>query len=164
MASSLTQTLASLHKSVASLASSVTSLDKDVASSSNQDFAYAEGISLLTTKNDAMLDYLHHIVALCILKISGRSLAESNGSTERLVPNLVKLRLLLEKSRPLENRLKYQVEKLLNAAADADKDRINGRIRDQNSSVPDNDDDQGEGKSANCRSLLSCTNLYCLFL
>lgn len=142
-AASLSQLLASINTSVSNLSSSVTSLEKDVASSSSQDFAYPDGISLLTSKNDAMLDYLHHIIALCISKASGRSLADTASSSDQLAPSLVKLRLMLEKSRPLENRLKYQVEKLLSAAADADKDLISGRAGVQTTSN-NQEEDEGE--------------------
>lgn len=136
----MTKLFATIQKSVSALSTSVKAFEKDVVEASSNDtadnpFAYPDGISLLTVKNDAMLDYLHHVVAVCITKISGRSLAGSSSSSKDrnsqgpadLVQNLVKLRLMLEKLRPLEDRLKYQMDKLLRAAADADKEVMLGR-------------------------------------
>jgi len=160
----LTRLFATIQKSVSALSTSVAAFEKDVISAASGDvtenpFAYPEGISLLTVKNDAMLDYLHHVVAVCISKISGRSLDNSTSSSSSsasdashrsadLVQNLVKLRLMLEKLRPLENRLKYQMDKLLRSAADADKEVLLGRTRPEStkdkkskSSRDGNDDD-----------------------
>ena len=142
----LTKLFATIQKSVSALNTSVQAFEKDVSDAASNEsadnpFAYPDGISLLTVKNDAMLDYLHHVVAVCISKISGRSLAASSSSSSTsakvhaaqapadLVQNLVKLRLMLEKLRPLENRLKYQMDKLLRAAADADKEVLLGRAK-----------------------------------
>ncbi|GAC72975.1 hypothetical protein PANT_8c00006 [Moesziomyces antarcticus T-34] len=161
----LTKLLTTIHKSVSTLSDSVRAFEKDVSQSASSDptenpFAYPDGISLLTVKNEAMLDYLHHIVALSIAKISGRSLASASGASSAsqsnasastdLVQNMVKLRLMLEKLRPLENRLKYQMDKLLRAAADADKEvmlgraapasDVNGKSRSKRRTGDDDDD------------------------
>ncbi len=141
----VTKLFANIQKSVTALSTSVKAFEKDIVEGSSNDaadnpFAYADGISLLTVKNDAMLDYLHHVVAVCISKISGRSLVGSSSSisskdtappqgSAELVQNLVRLRLMLEKLRPLENRLKYQMDKLLRAAGDADKEMLLGRSK-----------------------------------
>ncbi|SJX63870.1 related to LCP5-U3 small nucleolar ribonucleoprotein involved in maturation of 18S rRNA [Sporisorium reilianum f. sp. reilianum] len=133
----ITTLFASIQKSVSALSTSVKAFEKDVVEAASGDatqnpFAYPDGISLLTVKNDAMLDYLHHVVAVCIAKVSGRSLASSSKSAQGpadLVQDLVKLRLMLEKLRPLESRLKYQMDKLLRAAADADKEVLLGRSK-----------------------------------
>lgn len=159
----LTKLFATIQKSVSALSTSVTAFEKDVSHAASGDvsenaFAYPEGISLLTVKNDAMLDYLHHVVAVCISKVSGRSLnsstrssssvSDASHSSADLVQNLVKLRLMLEKLRPLENRLKYQMDKLLRSAADADKEVLLGRAKPEStkdkkskSSRDGNDDD-----------------------
>ncbi|EST09632.1 Sas10/Utp3/C1D [Kalmanozyma brasiliensis GHG001] len=138
-ATDITKLFASIQKSVTALSTSVKAFEKDVVDAASSDasdnpFAYADGISLLTVKNDAMLDYLHHVVAVCLSKISGRSLAGSSKNSVSegpadVVQNLVKLRLMLEKLRPLESRLKYQTDKLLRAAGDADKEVLLGRSK-----------------------------------
>ncbi|KAJ9480067.1 U3 small nucleolar ribonucleoprotein LCP5 [Pseudozyma hubeiensis] len=142
--SDIAKLFTTIQKSVTALSSSVKAFENDVTEAASNDsaanpFAYPDGISLLSIKNDAMLDYLHHIVAVCLAKISGRSLTASSSSSSSktdapqgpadLVQDLVKLRLMLEKLRPLENRLKYQMDKLLRAAADDDKDVLLGRSK-----------------------------------
>ncbi|MCJ1461736.1 hypothetical protein MMC07_000335 [Pseudocyphellaria aurata] len=94
-----------------------------------------EGLSLLSTKNELLLSYLQNLVFLIILKIRNLtpgSSASSQSASSPLLPtkddltddalvvqNLVALRVYLEKGvRPLESRLRYQLDKLLLAAAD----------------------------------------------
>ncbi|KAL8855613.1 MAG: hypothetical protein Q9178_007761 [Gyalolechia marmorata] len=86
----------------------------------------SEGLSLLDTKNELLLSYLQNLVLLILYKIRNhRSSLEVSGqdagpSHEDIVKNLVTLRLYLEKGvRPLESRLKYQLDKLLLAASEA---------------------------------------------
>ena len=90
----------------------------------------ADGISLLDTKNDLLLSYIQNLVFLSILKLrdvplSGRE-AEKKGDgheagniREEVVKKLVELRVYLEKGvKPLEGRLKYQIDKVVRAAED----------------------------------------------
>ncbi|RFU27022.1 hypothetical protein B7463_g9303, partial [Scytalidium lignicola] len=85
----------------------------------------ANGISLLDVKNELLLSYLQNLVFLILLKLRHRN---GNGTTEdsesnlndQVVKKLVELRVYIEKGvRPLENRLKYQIDKVLRAADDA---------------------------------------------
>ena len=86
-----------------------------------------EGISLLDTKNELLLSYLHNLVFLIILKLRHQSSSPSSSQAEEESPlhdavtkKLVELRIYLEKGvRPLESRLKYQLDKLLLAASEA---------------------------------------------
>ncbi len=88
-----------------------------------------EGISLLDTKNELLLSYLQNLAFLIILKIrnysptasdspsSGHGIEELN---DEVTKKLVELRVYIEKGvRPLEGRLKYQLDKLLVAASEA---------------------------------------------
>ncbi|KAL9067496.1 MAG: hypothetical protein Q9161_006846 [Pseudevernia consocians] len=83
----------------------------------------AEGISLLDTKNELLLSYLHNLVFLIILKLRNRSSpssAEEPSLNAAVTQKLVELRIYIEKGvRPLEGRLKYQLDKLLHAASEA---------------------------------------------
>ncbi|KAL9592806.1 MAG: hypothetical protein Q9179_006348, partial [Wetmoreana sp. 5 TL-2023] len=86
-----------------------------------------EGLSLLDVKNELLLSYIQNLVFLILFKIRNHNcLHEGNdGNTEPsyddIVKNLVSLRLYLEKGvRPLESRLKYQLDKLLLAASEAE--------------------------------------------
>ncbi|MCJ1453301.1 hypothetical protein MMC28_003647 [Mycoblastus sanguinarius] len=89
-----------------------------------------EGISLLDTKNELLLSYLQNLVFLIILKLrnfpqSGSPNLENDKASEAslndtVTRKLIELRIYLEKGvRPLESRLKYQVDKLLLAASEA---------------------------------------------
>ncbi|CAM9121922.1 unnamed protein product, partial [Bubo scandiacus] len=70
-----------------------------------------KGPSLLGLRPQTLLHYLQDLGLLLGAKVRGRSLG---GATP--LPRLLESRLVLEKLRPLERRLKYQVEKLLRAA------------------------------------------------
>ena len=104
-----------------------------------------DGVSLLDVKNELLLSYLQNLVFLILLKI--RSSASSSnppkGSAANknedgdgdengagagvlednvVVEKLVELRLYLEKGvRPLEDKLRFQLDKILRAADNADR-------------------------------------------
>ncbi|KAK4174954.1 hypothetical protein QBC36DRAFT_332539 [Triangularia setosa] len=87
-----------------------------------------DGISLLDVKNELLLSYLQNLVFLILLKLRQ---ARNGGSKDQeddqnlddlVVSKLVELRLYLEKgARPLEDKLKYQIDKVLRAADDAER-------------------------------------------
>ncbi|KAI9642376.1 hypothetical protein NHQ30_009180 [Ciborinia camelliae] len=84
----------------------------------------ADGISLLDVKNELLLSYLQNLVFIIILKIRNQKENVSGEDEEELdnavVKKLVELRVYLEKGvRPLEGRLKYQIDKVLRASDDA---------------------------------------------
>jgi U3 small nucleolar ribonucleoprotein protein LCP5 len=82
------------------------------------------GISLLDLKNELFLSYLQNLVFLILIKL--RHATDSNNEPEKSVElneeatkKLVELRLYLEKGvKPLESRLKYQIDKVVRAADD----------------------------------------------
>lgn len=80
------------------------------------------GISLLDVKNELLLSYLHNVVFLALIKLRSGPLDGSKKGGEvgsEVVRDLVKLRLLLEKGvKPLETKLKYQIDKVVAAAVD----------------------------------------------
>jgi U3 small nucleolar ribonucleoprotein protein LCP5 len=82
-----------------------------------------DGISLLDVKNELFLSYLQNLVFLIILKLRNRkhgSSEEDENLDTAVVKKLVELQVYLEKGvRPLEARLKYQIDKVLRAADDA---------------------------------------------
>ena len=88
------------------------------------DLDHPEGLSILTVKVDALLAYIQNLALLCVHRLSGHSLGEETGS--QYVKNLVKLRLRLEKMRPMEARLKYQVEKLLQTLTAVEREASSG--------------------------------------
>ncbi|XP_049653551.1 LOW QUALITY PROTEIN: neuroguidin [Accipiter gentilis] len=70
-----------------------------------------KGVSLLEVRAQALLQYLQDLALLLGTKARGGAL----GGLPAL-PRLLETRLVLEKLRPIEHRLKYQLEKLLQAA------------------------------------------------
>ncbi|ERT03217.1 U3 small nucleolar ribonucleoprotein LCP5 [Sporothrix schenckii 1099-18] len=123
--STLPQLLESLQKSVVSVSDATPKLS---ALTPPED-----GLSLLDVKNELLLSYLEHMVFLILLKL--RRVASSSPSDsdadlsletsdlgQSVVKKLVELRLYLEKGvRPLEEKLRYQVEKALRAAEEVER-------------------------------------------
>jgi len=71
-----------------------------------------EGISLLDVKNLLMAVYLINLTDILARKLSGKSI-EGENTIERLV----EIRVILERMRPIEQKLKYQIDKLLKVAS-----------------------------------------------
>ena len=102
-----------------------------------------DGISLLDIKTELFLSYLQNLVFLIIIKLRNRSEhsntlttqvhGSENNFDDKVVKKLVELRIYLEKGvRPLEGRLKYQIDKILRAADSAVRDsaqKPNGHSR-----------------------------------
>ncbi|KAH0614798.1 uncharacterized protein H6S33_000434 [Morchella sextelata] len=112
----LLETLTTLITSINSAFTSLTSPEfPPVATPEN-------GISLLEVKNELLLSYLHNVVFLVLIKLRSGSLdpTKKNGQFgSEVVKELVKIRLLLEKGvKPLEAKLKYQIDKVVAAAVD----------------------------------------------
>lgn len=77
------------------------------------EMTYPSGISLMSAKNDTLLSYLQQLAVLMLARMEGEELP-----TEA-VKGLVRDRVIVEKMRPLESKLRYQVEKLLRKAESA---------------------------------------------
>jgi len=60
-----------------------------------------------------MLSYVHNLVLLSLAKLSGSSITTSDSQLSR---DLIRTRVILEKIRPLEGKLRYQIEKLVRKA------------------------------------------------
>ncbi|KAI6351989.1 hypothetical protein MCOR25_009623 [Pyricularia grisea] len=114
----------------------------------------ALGISLLDLKNELLLSYLQNLVFLILLKT--RSAKKSNGLesakelNDAVVKKLVELRLYLEKGvRPLEDKLRYQIEKLMRAIDDAERQEKAaeeaGMSKKKAVSSADSDSESGSG-------------------
>ncbi|KAI1410301.1 hypothetical protein F5Y13DRAFT_76059 [Hypoxylon sp. FL1857] len=89
-----------------------------------------DGVSLLDVKNELLLSYLQNLVFLILIKIrnaknhSSESLDEEDKAdlSDTVVKKLVELRLYLDKGvRPLEEKLQFQLDKILRAVDDADR-------------------------------------------
>ena len=104
-------------------------LDPDRKDTPEMDFN--AGISLLSIKHELMLGYIHTLALLNAHRALGHSLAPSDdaapalpgfGNAEReergtepadLIAAAVERRLVLEKTKVLEGRMRYQIEKLV---------------------------------------------------
>ncbi|KAG8528169.1 uncharacterized protein KY384_007086 [Bacidia gigantensis] len=87
--------------------------------------APTDGISLFDTKNELLLAYLQNLVYLIILNLRNTKQAtlqiQGENPIEDVTKKLIELRVYLEKGvRPLEGKLRYQLDKLLAAASEAD--------------------------------------------
>lgn len=89
-----------------------------------------EELTLLTTKNELFLSYIHNLVFLILVKLRHTSLngtetpekAEVEQINQKATEKLAELRLYIEKGiKPLEGRLKYQVDKVIRAAEEASR-------------------------------------------
>ncbi|KAK0715286.1 Sas10/Utp3/C1D family-domain-containing protein [Lasiosphaeris hirsuta] len=87
-----------------------------------------DGISLLDVKNELLLSYLQNLVFLILLKLRQAKNGGPGGNADEpnlddlVVRKLVELRVYLEKgARPLEDKLRYQIDKVLRAADDAER-------------------------------------------
>lgn len=82
-----------------------------------------DGLSLLDVKNELLLSYLQNLVFLILVKLrQSKNGKQQSDLNDTAVKKLVELRLYLEKGvRPLEDKLRYQIEKVLRAADDAER-------------------------------------------
>ncbi|XP_075685031.1 neuroguidin isoform X2 [Rhinoderma darwinii] len=70
-----------------------------------------KGLSFLELKDQLLLLYMQDLSHIIMEKASGRSLKENPG-----IMRLVEIRTVLEKMRPIDQKLKYQIDKLVRAA------------------------------------------------
>jgi len=70
--------------------------------------ATAEGVSYLETKNLLLLQYCMHLMFYLLLKSEGRPVKQ-----HPVIARLVEIRAYMEKIRPIDKKLHYQIEKLL---------------------------------------------------
>lgn len=119
--SSILDTLtACLNSTSTSLPSSAESEDK---TTSPTILPPSDGISLLDTKAELLLSYLQNLVFLVLFQLRGRGKSgdgKGDVSLEDIVRKLTELRVYLERGvKPIEGRLKYQIDKVVKAAEDA---------------------------------------------
>ncbi|XP_005109553.1 neuroguidin [Aplysia californica] len=123
--------------------------DSTSTSSANQ------GISFLDVKNQLMASYMANIGLLMDKKTSGCSV-----KNDPAIDRLVEIRTVLEKMRPIEHKLRYQINKVVNAYKEGKMDPSDPRKFKANfgsfANVPggdssdedgDKNDDTSDGKS-----------------
>ncbi|XP_007260178.2 neuroguidin [Astyanax mexicanus] len=135
------QLLNTLTEQVVSVTSHVWDLIKKVQGQANQ---MSKGLSFLDLRYHLLLFYLQDLTHLISLKSEGHSLKDSAA-----VHRLVTIRTVLEKMRPLDQKLKYQIDKLVRTAVTgslAANDPLHFRPNPENlasklSEAEDSDDD-----------------------
>lgn len=149
---------ACLNSASTSLPSSTESEDK---TTSPTIIPPSDGISLLDTKAELLLSYLQNLVFLVLYQLRGRGKKDSQGdvSLEDITRKLTELRVYLERGvKPLEGRLKYQIDKVVKAAEDAERanknpakagKKINNKNGDDSDISEDmSGDEEDEGKDS----------------
>jgi hypothetical protein len=71
----------------------------------------SKGVSYLEVKNQLLLNYCINLCFYMALKASGRRVKD-----HPVISQLLRIRILLEKLRPLDQKLRYQIDKLLKMA------------------------------------------------
>ncbi|TGZ85701.1 hypothetical protein EX30DRAFT_393027 [Ascodesmis nigricans] len=132
----MTSTAADLPSLLETLTSTLTATTSSLPQSLT--FPTPHGLSLLDSKNELLLSYLHHLSFLILL----RTRSESLGSHQPAVETLIRLRALLEKGvKPLEGKLKYQIDKAVSAALAAEEAERNKNREDESDSGSSSDND-----------------------
>lgn len=123
-----------------------------------------DGISLLDTKCDLLLSYLQNLVFLMLLQLrelpSKGASAEEDGDPEssqsiqeKVTNKLIELRTYLDRGvRPLEGRLKYQVDKVIKAAEEAERVEKNAQATKPKPKNHDESGSEDESASENASS------------
>ncbi|KAE8271081.1 hypothetical protein A4X09_0g1273 [Tilletia walkeri] len=140
LAAEVSKLIAALDTDTAALIPITDAIEERISSDSGNNGS-KDGIPLLSLKNDALLSYIHHLVLLTAHRLRGNDLTSQPGST--LVQNLIRLRLVLEKTRPLEGKMRYQIDKALKAAAEEERG-LSGGKRVKERGEDDDDDDEEE--------------------
>lgn len=127
-----------------------------------------DGISLLDAKNELLLSYLQNLVFLILVKLRKAKHGDSSDSDDdsslddEVVQKLVELRLYLEKGvRPLEDKLRYQIEKVLRAADDSERNAkaMAAAVDDKSESESESDAESDENEVDEIYTTVSATGL-----
>jgi hypothetical protein len=84
----------------------------------------SKGISFLEAKYHILLQYISNLAFIIQLKLSGKQV-----EGHPVVQSLIELRVILEKMKPVEQKLKYQIDKVVRTAlvGQQDNEMANGR-------------------------------------
>jgi U3 small nucleolar ribonucleoprotein protein LCP5 len=119
----------------------------------------SKGISFLQMKNSLLLQYISNVSYIVLRKCSGKKI-EGEPAIERLV----KLRTVMEKIRPIEQKLRYQVDKLVSIAESghvADNDPLRFKPNPDNllTKQGDDSDDDNENDGEQVKKYIAPKNV-----
>ncbi|KAL4234732.1 hypothetical protein ACF0H5_006374 [Mactra antiquata] len=136
-----------------------THIDHLVNKAKNGDFDTSKGISFLEVKYQLLLSYLTNLTYVMLKKSSGKAILGDEA-----VDRLVEIRTVLEKIRPIDQKLKYQVDKVVRIAVSggadsndpmrlkANPDSLESKIKDEDSDSDDDDDDSDDDEDKSGKS------------
>lgn len=94
-----------------------TKINNTLAKINEGELETSSGISYLEAKHHLLLQYCINLSFFTLLKLNGKKISE-----HPIVEDLARIRVTLEKLKPLDQKLKYQVDKLLKMAASGSSD------------------------------------------
>lgn len=128
-------------------------VDNMLARVRNGEVSTDNGLSFLEMKYQMLLSYLINLTYIVLRKCSGERI-ESDPSIDRLV----EIRTVLEKIRPIDSKLKYQIDKLVKTAVigtvteddpqsyHANPDNLVSKIDENGENTSDGSDDEDSRK------------------
>lgn len=152
--------LAQTAKLLNEINSSVLEAKESINKIANQEYKTSKGISLLDVKCHTLMSYLGDLANVILKKCQMQSIKD-NPSIDRLVEH----RTVLERIRPLEFKIKYQIDKLVKTALSGsidpnDPDRFRATI-DGLADVENNEEDeQSDDESKSHKSKKSKDGVY----
>ncbi|TIA88521.1 hypothetical protein E3P99_02548 [Wallemia hederae] len=109
----------SVSGSLATIKQSIESV-KGVVDALNDLEIPSEGLPLLTTKCHTLTQYIHDLIHLSTLRLTKSSI-QARGASEvqsgDVVDDLIKLRVIHEKTRNLQLKMRYRIDKLVKAGS-----------------------------------------------
>ncbi|XP_050361574.1 neuroguidin [Nymphalis io] len=118
-----------------------------------------KGLSFLEMKYQMLLSYLINLTYIVLRKCSGEKI-ESDPSIDRLV----EIRTVLEKIRPIDSKLKYQIDKLVKTAvvgsSDDDPQSYHANPANLVSKIENEDEDSIESDNGDKKDKSEKSNIY----
>lgn len=109
----------------------------------NGELSTDQGLSFLEMKYNMLLSYLINLTYVVLRKCSGEKI-EGDPCIDRLV----EIRTILEKVRPIDRKLKYQIDKLVKTAATGTNPSDASTFKANPESLLDEDDDSTDGNES----------------
>ncbi|CAH4005625.1 neuroguidin [Pieris brassicae] len=119
-----------------------------------------KGLSFLEMKYQMLLGYLINLTYIVLRKCSGEKI-ESDPSIDRLI----EIRTVLEKIRPIDSKLKYQIDKLVKtavvgASSEDDPQSYHANPSNLMSKIDNSDDDSSEMSDSGEKPKDNKSNIY----
>lgn len=137
-----------------------TLVDNMILKVRNGELSTDQGLSFLEMKYNMLLSYLINLMYVVLRKCSGERI-----ECDPCIDRLIEIRTVLEKVRPIDHKLKYQIDKLVKSAVGgtsgdatsfkANPDNLMAQLDDQSDSEEggeDSDEDDTQEKSSKSKS------------